>query len=137
MPSICGEAILFDPDPSAHLPHRPPFLFLDRVLKLEPGVAATGEVAVTAGGYYPPLLLVESMAQLGGIAAGQRKGEGGSLAALGGVELPASIGSGSRFLVDCRVVKNFGRLILVEGEVREDGKLIAKATLTLAIGMGL
>jgi 3-hydroxyacyl-[acyl-carrier-protein] dehydratase len=136
MPSICTEATLFDPDPTAYLPHRPPFLFIDRLLALEPGVAATGEFAVTAGGYFPPLLLVEAMAQLGGIAAGQQGGEGGVLAALSRVELPAAVRPEARFSVCSRVVKTFGRLIQVEGEVREDGLVIACATLTLAIGMG-
>ena len=135
MPSIYTEATPFNPDPTAYLPHRPPFLFIDRLLALEPGVAATGEFTVTAEGYFPPLLLVEAMAQLGGIAAGQRQGEGGVLAALGRVELPASVGLNARFLVRARLVKSFGRLIQVEGEVREDGETIACATLTLAVGV--
>jgi len=128
------EAILFNPEPSAYLPHRAPFLFIDRITALEPGVAATGEFAVSAGGYFPPLLLVEAMAQLGGIAAGQQEGEGGVLAALGRVELPAAVGSHARLSVTTRVVKVFGRLIQVDGEVREDGEVIASATLTLAVG---
>ncbi|HEY5512156.1 MAG TPA: hydroxymyristoyl-ACP dehydratase [Geomonas sp.] len=98
-------------------------------------MGATGEFAVPAGcGYFPPLLLVESMAQLGGIAAGQHQGEGGVLAALVRVGLPAVVEPGSSFSVCSRIVKAFGRLVLIEGEVREDGKVIACATLTLAIG---
>ena len=98
-------------------------------------MAATGEFAVPGGSdYFPPLLLVESMAQLGGIAAGQHQGEGGVLAALGRVELPAAVEPGARLSICSRVSKTFGRLVQVEGEVREDGKVIARATLTLAIG---
>ena len=136
MRSICTEAILFDPDPTAYLPHRPPFLFVDRVTALEPGVSAAGEFTVTAEGYFPPLLLVEAMAQLGGIAAGQHKGEGGVLAALSRVELPAAVGPQARLSVRSRIVKVFGRLIQVEGEVREDGKVVATAILTLGVGTG-
>ena len=137
MPSISTEAILFNPDPCAYLPHRPPFLFIDTILALEPGVSATGVFAAAAGGYFPPLLLVEAMAQLGGIAAGQQKGEGGVLAALGRVDLPEAVRPEARFIVCSRIVKVFGRLIQVEGEVREvqdKGAVVALATLTLAIG---
>ena len=134
MPSISTEAILFNPDPSAYLPHRTPFLFVDRVISLEPGVAATGEFTVTAGGYFPAVLLVEAMAQLGGIAAGQREGEGGVLAAVVRAELPATAGPGRRYRVCSRIVRTFGRLIQVKGEVLEEGMLIASATFTLAIG---
>jgi 3-hydroxyacyl-[acyl-carrier-protein] dehydratase len=105
------------------------------VLSREPGVSASADFAVSAGsGYFPPLLLVESMAQLGGIAAGQRAGEGGVLAALAQVELPAAVLPGTRYSVYSRVVKVFGHLALVEGEVREDGTVVARATLTLGLG---
>lgn len=127
---------MFDPDPTAYLPHRPPFLFVDRLLALEAGVAATGVFAVAAGGYFPPLLLVEAMAQVGGMAAGQQQGEGGVLAALAQVELPAEVASGAVLTVRSHIVKTFGRLIQVQGEVRKEGEVIASATITLAIGRG-
>jgi 3-hydroxyacyl-[acyl-carrier-protein] dehydratase len=107
------------------------------VTALEQGVAATGEYAVSAEGYFPPLLLVEAMAQIGGIAAGQQEGEEGVLAALTRVQLPAGVLPKARLVVSSRVVKKFGRLIQVEGEVLQDGNSIASATLTLAIGSPL
>jgi 3-hydroxyacyl-[acyl-carrier-protein] dehydratase len=129
------EAILFSPDPCAYLPHRAPFLFIDRVLSRESGVCASAEFVVPVGcGYFPPLLLVESMAQLGGIAAGQRQGEGGVLAALRQVELPGSVDPGVLYSVYSRVVKRFGQLVLIEGEVREADQTIARATLTIGLG---
>jgi 3-hydroxyacyl-[acyl-carrier-protein] dehydratase len=127
------EGTLFHSDPAAYIPHRPPFLFIDRVTALEAGVEASGEIALT-GGAFPSILLVEAMAQLGGIAAGQQQGTGGVLAALTRVRLPPRLNPEGKFAVVARVVKNFGRLILVEGEVREQGETIACATLTLAIG---
>lgn len=99
-------------------------------------MAATGELAVTAGGYFPPLLLVEAMAQLGGIAAARREVEGGVLAALKQVVLPAAVGPKSRLKVHALIVRTFGHIIQVEGEVHENDEVIASATLTLAIGMG-
>jgi 3-hydroxyacyl-[acyl-carrier-protein] dehydratase len=134
MQSMSPGAILFNADPAAYLPHRPPFLFIDRVLSLDAGVAATGELNVPAGGYFPPVLLVEAMAQLGGIAAGQSDGEAGFLAALGRVQLPAAVAPRAKLHLSSRVVKAFGRLVQVEGEVREQEAVIATATLTLGIG---
>ena len=74
------------------------------------------------------------MAQLAGIAAGQREGEGGFLAAIEGGQLPASVSPGDTVLIVARIVKAFGRLFLVEGEAQVQGKKVASATLTLAIG---
>ena len=74
------------------------------------------------------------MAQLGGIAAGRQEGAGGVLAAIERGELPEIVDVGSLLLVSVRIVKAFGPLHLVAGEVEVAGKVIASATLTLAVG---
>jgi 3-hydroxyacyl-[acyl-carrier-protein] dehydratase len=61
------------------IPHRPPFLFVDRVLACEPGRRAVGLKAVSAGEPYlaghfpgrpivPGVILIEAMAQVGAVA---------------------------------------------------------------------
>jgi 3-hydroxyacyl-[acyl-carrier-protein] dehydratase len=135
MRSVSGEAILFDPDPAAYLPHRAPFLFLDRITALDSGVTATAILQATADARpLPPILLIEAMAQLGGIAAGQREGEGGILAAFDRAELPEVVEPGERVTVTVRIIKAFGRLFLVEGTAKANGSVIARADLTLAVG---
>ena len=63
------------------LPHRYPFLFVDRIVELEPGKKVVGVKNVTAGepffqGHFPGkpimpgVLIVEAMAQTGGVLAG-------------------------------------------------------------------
>jgi 3-hydroxyacyl-[acyl-carrier-protein] dehydratase len=67
------------PDPADILPHRPPFLFVDEISSLDPGRSAsgvwrlTGEEAFFRGHFpgrptLPGVLMVEAMAQLGGVA---------------------------------------------------------------------
>lgn len=127
---------LSSPDPSVYLPHRNPFLFLDRVLTREPGMAASGIKCVTSEpGGYSQVFLLESMAQLGGIAAATREGEGGFLAAVDRAEFFRLVEPGDRILVTVRIVKSFGRLFLMEGEASVEGERVASAALTLGVGM--
>jgi 3-hydroxyacyl-[acyl-carrier-protein] dehydratase len=135
MLSISREATLFNPDPASYLPHRYPFLVIDRITWLEPGVSATALMQITTDrGAFPPILLLEAMAQLGGIAAGQHEGEGGTLAAVERAVLPAGVRPGDRVVVGIRIIKGFGKLFLVEGTAGVGTTMIAKATLTLAVG---
>lgn len=129
------EVRLFNPDPAAYLPHANPFLFIDRVLALEKGVSATGVKAVThdpAG--YPLMLLIESIAQLAGIAVAREKDEGGFIAGIDRAEFSGRISAGDRVMITVRVIKSFGRLHLCEGEATVEGERVASAALTLGIG---
>jgi 3-hydroxyacyl-[acyl-carrier-protein] dehydratase len=56
------------------LPHRYPFLLVDRILEMEPGKKGVGLKNLTGGEWffqghcsYPPSLLLESLAQVGGL----------------------------------------------------------------------
>lgn len=130
------EAILFNPDPAAYLPHRKPFLMLDRIIELEPGVLSRAEKLVPAAmDPLPQVLLVECIAQLAGIAASHQEGEGGFLASIGRAEfgdVPAR--AGDRLIVTARILKSFGRLFLVEGEVECNGSRLVEAEMSLGIG---
>jgi len=67
------------------LPHRYPFLLVDRILEIEPGRKGTGIKNLTGSEWffrghlsYPPALLLESLAQVGGIVLGSRARQEGS-----------------------------------------------------------
>ncbi len=135
MPSRSPEAPLVNPDPAALLPHRYPFLMLDTILSREPGVAASAATRITSDSApFPRVLMVEAMAQLAGVASGCGEGEGGFLATIDHAEFHGDPLPGDTLLIAVRVVKGFGRLFLLEGEVTVGQRRLAAATLTLGIG---
>lgn len=83
--------------PEEILPHRAPFLFVDEVLELEPGQRALGRWHLTGdepffAGHFPGrptlpgVLMVESLAQLGGIAVLADERFTGRLPLFGGID---------------------------------------------------
>ena len=134
MPSVSRERSLPVIDPAARLPHRNPFLFIDRITRLDPGVSAVATALMTHVPASSPVLLVEAMAQLAGVVAIEREGEIGSLAAIDRAEFLAPVAPGDCLCVAVRIVKTFGRLVLCEGEITMAGETVATATLTLGVG---
>ena len=106
---------------SEYLPHRYPFLLVDRVLELEPGSFIRGFKNVTINepffdGHFPGnpvmpgVLMVEAMAQLAGILAFKTKGRkpsDGSIYYLGGADsarFKRPVVPGDRLEMEARII---------------------------------
>ncbi|HEX9079242.1 MAG TPA: hotdog domain-containing protein [Desulfuromonadaceae bacterium] len=74
------------------------------------------------------------MAQLAGLLTIREQGEGGFLAAIDRAEFSGMPGPGDLLVVSARVVKGFGRLFMVEGEVHRDDVRLLSVQLTLGVG---
>jgi 3-hydroxyacyl-[acyl-carrier-protein] dehydratase len=132
---------------SVYLPHRYPFLLLDRVLEIEPGQSIKGYKNVSVNepffnGHFPGhpimpgVLIVEAMAQLSGILAfksKQRTPADGTIYYLGGTDdvrfkrpvVPGDrLDMESKIIADKRHVMKFGCNAYVDGELACSGEII-------------
>ncbi len=85
------------PHPADVIPHRPPFLFVDEVVALEPGQSARGLWRLTGDEWFfaghfpgrptlPGVLMCEAIAQLGAIAVLTVPDNSGRLPLFGGLD---------------------------------------------------
>jgi 3-hydroxyacyl-[acyl-carrier-protein] dehydratase len=133
----------------ALLPHQPPMRLLEEVVDLQPGELAVARRVTHETDFYfqghfpgdpivPAVILVEMLAQAGGLAAGApRSGDPQvpialRVAGLGPFKFPAAARAGDVLEARARVVGQLGGLYKIEGEVAVGGRTVAAGAVTLA-----
>ncbi|ONI46376.1 3-hydroxyacyl-[acyl-carrier-protein] dehydratase FabZ [Epulopiscium sp. SCG-B10WGA-EpuloA2] len=132
------------------LPHRYPFLLVDKAEIHEDKQGATGYKNVTMNeqfftGHFPNypvmpgVLIIEALAQVGAIALLSQEELKGKLAFFGGINnarFKKQVMPGDVLKLECRIIKQRGPIGVGEAVATVDGKVVAKAELTFAIGDG-
>lgn len=129
------------------LPHRFPFLFIDRVLEIEEGkrVVAIKNVSydepVFQGHFpglplFPGVLQLECMAQAGGLCVGAGIADEGRIGVLAGIERARfyrPVRPGDQLRIEAEIVglrRGFGK---AQAKILCEGESVAQATITFAL----
>lgn len=129
------------------LPHRYPFLLIDRVLDYEPGVYSIAEKQVTANewqfqGHFPQqavmpgVLMIEALAQCGAVALLALPNYQGQIAFLAGVDkarFKRQVVPGDTLHLEVRVKQLRATVGKAEAIATVDGEIAVKCELMFAI----
>lgn len=132
----------------AILPHRYPFLMVDRITECEPGKRAKGIKCVSVNemqfcGHFPAqhvmpgVLIVESLAQVGAVALLTEEENRGKLAFFGGIRnarFRRKVIPGDVLTLECEIVRRRGPAGIGKGIATVNGTVAAEAELSFMIG---
>ncbi|MCZ6602155.1 MAG: hypothetical protein O6952_04040 [Planctomycetota bacterium] len=133
-------------DPTRWLPHRKPFLFLDRIAHVVPGREATAWKRIVDSecrgvAQWPRAYLVEMMAQTSAILLFSeeegRRGRMGVLAAVPALSFRRSACPGETVVATARLEKRWGNLARFKVAAHVEGELAAEGALVLAAREGV
>ena len=131
----------------AILPHRWPFLLVDRITDYVPGQWAKGVKCVTAAepwfcGHFPQyhvmpgVLILEALAQVGAVAILSEEENRGKIALFGGVKsarFKRQVRPGDVLELRCELTQRRGPVGFGTAEATVDGQVACRAELTFAI----
>ena len=130
------------------LPHRHPFLLIDSIEELEPGVSAVGYKCVTFRedffrGHFPQepvmpgVLTIEALAQVGAVAILSLEENKGKIAYFGGINkcrFTGKVVPGDKIRLETRIIRSKGPMGVGEAVASVDGKVVVKAEMTFMVG---
>jgi len=134
-------------NPSDWLPHRPPFLLLDTMLTIEPGVRARGTWTLRGDEWFfaghfpgrpttPGVLMLESIAQCGAVAVLSDPKYAGRLPLFGGVEharFRRQVVPGDTLVLECEMTKLSARAGKGHGRASVDGQVCVETDLLFVL----
>ncbi len=130
------------------LPHRMPFLLIDTIEELEVGVRAVGKKCVSGNepffaGHFPGnpvmpgVLIIEALAQVGAVAMLSQEEFRGKTAYFAGIDKARfrdKVVPGDVLFLETSIIKVKGPIGIGKAVARVEGKVVAEAELTFAIG---
>jgi UDP-3-O-[3-hydroxymyristoyl] N-acetylglucosamine deacetylase/3-hydroxyacyl-[acyl-carrier-protein] dehydratase len=129
------------------IPHREPFLFVDRVTILEKGRRAVGIKNVTINDYFfrghfpgrpvmPGVIIVEAMAQVAAVmmlASEENKGKLAFFLSIDNVKFRKPVVPGDQLVLEVEAIKVKSKTAQVRGRALVDGKVVAEADFVCAL----
>src|SRR5215470_16578831 len=130
------------------LPHRFPFLLVDRIIELEPDKRIVGIKNVSQNEWYlsrsgdgtavmPPTILTEAVAQVGAILIFAKPENRQRLPFFAGIErvrYRRPVHPGDVVVIEANVIRLRRRMGLLEGVGRVNGKSVIDGTMAFALG---
>ena len=130
------------------IPHRYPFLLVDRILEIESGKRAVAIKNVTANeaffqGHFPArpvmpgVLMVEAMAQVAGVVVLSNPELAGKLAffmSVDGVKFRKVVEPGDQVVMEVEITKARSRVAQAKGVCKVDGQVVCEAEMGFAFG---
>lgn len=130
------------------IPHRYPFLLVDRIIELEQGKRAVGIKNVTINepffqGHFPEypvmpgVLIAEALAQVGAVAMlslDEYKGKIGFFAGIDQFRFREQVKPGDTLQLELEITRLKGMIAKAKGKATVDGRVAAEGELMFAIG---
>ena len=142
-----GSNVLDSSDIQKILPHRYPFLFVDKIIELEPDKKAVGIKNVTTDEYFfrghfpgrpvmPGVLIIEALAQVAGVLMLNKKENVGKIAyfmSLDKAKFRKTVLPGDQLRLEVDVIKLRSRTGHVHTRALVDGQVVSEADLMFAL----
>ena len=130
------------------IPHRSPFLLVDRIEEMEVGKRAVGKKCVTYNepffaGHFPQepvmpgVLIIEALAQVGAVcclSAEENKGKIGFLGGVNKAKFRGKVVPGDVLNLEVEMIKVKGPVGVGKGTATVDGQVVASGEITFMIG---